>query len=194
MTLLTEWFLDFSVSKTCSGRYLRKYAILVEGRCAWVLGNPPDEETTRLYPRALAENCLIEISDRLRCLYSAEVTEQDGSLVLTVPEREISTGDLAEGETYRVALLDSPSDSPTTDTETDSSHDDERPDPPVSVGETRLVEIENIGDQGDGIARVERGFVVIVPHSRRDEVVRIEITAVQETVAFGEVIERVDYK
>jgi len=34
--------------------------------------------------------------------------------------------------------------------------------PPVEAGETRTVEIEDVGDQGDGITRVERGFVVIV--------------------------------
>ncbi len=31
------------------------------------------------------------------------------------------------------------------------------------MSETRYVEIEDIGKQGDGIARVERGYVIIVP-------------------------------
>jgi len=64
------------------------------------------------------------------------------------------------------------------------------PTPPVEQGETRTVEIEDMGDQGDGLARVERGFVVIVPETKRGERVRIEISSVQENVAFGEVVER----
>lgn len=56
-----------------------------------------------------------------------------------------------------------------------------------------MVDIEGIGDQGDGIARVERGYVVIVPGTEINERVEIEITSVTETVAFGEVIAREDY-
>jgi predicted RNA-binding protein with TRAM domain len=55
------------------------------------------------------------------------------------------------------------------------------------------VEIEDIGEQGDGITRVERGFVVIVPDTEQGERVNIEITDVGENVAFAEVTERVSY-
>jgi len=61
--------------------------------------------------------------------------------------------------------------------------------PPVAEGEQRTVEIEDIGDQGDGITRVERGFVVIVPDTEQGERVTIEITNVAKTVAFAEVVE-----
>ncbi|QLG64294.1 TRAM domain-containing protein [Halorarum salinum] len=67
------------------------------------------------------------------------------------------------------------------------------PDQPVEVGERRTVEIEDIGEQGDGIARVDRGFVVIVPDTEVSERVTIEITDVGGTVGFGEVVERKDY-
>jgi predicted RNA-binding protein with TRAM domain len=63
----------------------------------------------------------------------------------------------------------------------------------VSEGETRTVEIEDVGDQGDGLTRVERGFVVIVPETDVGERVRIEISDVRDTVAFGEVVERLSY-
>ncbi|WP_242493277.1 TRAM domain-containing protein, partial [Haloarcula hispanica] len=70
-----------------------------------------------------------------------------------------------------------------------------QPKPPVEEGEQRTVEIEDIGDQGDGITRVERGFVVIVPDTDVGERVTIEITDVGQNVAFGEVVERLsDYK
>lgn len=65
--------------------------------------------------------------------------------------------------------------------------------PPVTEGDYRTVEIETIGDQDDGIARVERGYVVIVPGTDPHERVEIEITSVAETVAFAEVVERYEY-
>lgn len=62
----------------------------------------------------------------------------------------------------------------------------------MEEGDIREVEIETVGDQGDGIARVDRGFVVIVPETGPGERVTIEITDVKETVAFGTVTERLD--
>ena len=61
--------------------------------------------------------------------------------------------------------------------------------PPVDEGEVREVEIESIGDQGDGIARVERGFVVIVPETEEGDRVTVEVTNVRENVAFAEVVD-----
>ena len=67
--------------------------------------------------------------------------------------------------------------------------------PPVEVGERRTVEIESIGDQGDGITRVERGFVVSVSDTPLDERVTVEITTVRENVTFADVVDRpVDFE
>ena len=60
--------------------------------------------------------------------------------------------------------------------------------PPVEEGETRSVSIDTLGDQGDGIAKVERGFIVIVPGTKPGDKLDVEITDVQETVAFAEPI------
>ena len=46
-----------------------------------------------------------------------------------------------------------------------------------------------MGDQGDGLARVERGFVVIFPKTEKGQRVRIKIETVRETVAFAHVLE-----
>jgi len=147
----------------------------------------------------------MEISDRLRCLFSAEIEESNGSYVVEVPEGELDLGQLRAGETYRVAVLpaatESDGDSAASDSEPDAaSEPKQRPDPeydtsgpPVQEGDTRRVEIEDIGEQGDGITRVERGFVVIVPDTDQGERVVIEITDVAETVAFAEVVERISY-
>ena len=139
----------------------------------------------------------MEISEQLHCLFSATVEERDGSYLVELPEREIELGAVDEGETYRVALL--PMSEGETSTSEDRSNDGAdasdpgRPEPPVEEGETRTVEIEDIGSQGDGITRVERGYVIIVPDTERGERVRIEITDVQENVAFAEVVERLSY-
>lgn len=137
----------------------------------------------------------MEISEELECLFSASIEEQDGSYVIDVPERELQLGDLRQGETYRVAVVSSPTQSKSKQTEqkTDSQQEREPPEPPVEEGETREVEIENIGEQGDGITRVERGFVVIVPDTEESERVKIEIVDVRQNVAFAEVVERLSY-
>ena len=141
----------------------------------------------------------MEISEQLHCLFSGTIEERDGSYVVEVPERELDLGSIEEAGTYRVALL--PMSESGTSTSEKQSNDGAggvesgsgRPEPPVEEGETRTVEIEDIGSQGDGITRVERGYVIIVPDTERGERVRIEITDVQENVAFAEVVERLSY-
>ncbi|WP_254829806.1 TRAM domain-containing protein [Haloglomus salinum] len=135
----------------------------------------------------------MEIPDQLRCLFSAQVTEADGTYRLEIPDQEVQLGELSEGETYRVALLDAASDTGDGRATTEPAREGDHPEPPVEEGETLTVDIEDIGDQGDGITRVERGFVVIVPDTEQGERVRIEITDVQQTVAFADVVERLSY-
>ena len=138
----------------------------------------------------------MEISEKLHCLFSASIEEQNGSSVITIPEHELEHGELQQGETYRIAIVSSPSQEerePTERTEPESQRGNEPPEPPVEEGETRDVEIEDIGEQGDGITRVERGFVVIVPDTKESERVTIEITDVRQNVAFADVVDRLSY-
>lgn len=65
--------------------------------------------------------------------------------------------------------------------------------PPVVEGETRVVEIDNIGDKGDGVARIDGGYVVIVSDADVGERLRVEMDQVRENVAFAEVVERLPY-
>jgi predicted RNA-binding protein with TRAM domain len=51
------------------------------------------------------------------------------------------------------------------------------------------VTIETIGDQGDGIAKVDRGYVVIVPGGQPGDEPTVEIEQVQENVAFASVVD-----
>lgn len=131
----------------------------------------------------------MEISDQLLCLFSAEVEVTDDRYIVEVPRRELETGTVDAGDTYRVALISRETADESTSTDTDRSVSSSEPQPPVEVGETRYVEIEDIGKQGDGIARVERGYVIIVPGAEVDERVKVEITEVKSNFAVGEVVE-----
>ena len=160
------------------------------------------------------EGLTVEISDKLLCLFSTDISVEDDRYVIEVPKQEVETGDIDLDEIYRVALIsrDRASSEPTTSTSTDtesgtgagsgtgtqtssstshrsSSTPPSEPQPPVEVGETRYVEIEDIGKQGDGIARVERGYVIIVPGAEVGERVKIEVSEVKSNFAVGEIIE-----
>lgn len=134
----------------------------------------------------------MEISERLLCLFSGRVEQRDESYVVEIPEQELRLGELEGDTTYQVAVLAAPSE-PTGKTDGESTRERVPTKPPVEEGETRVVEIEDIGEQGDGITRVERGYVVIVPDTERGERIRIEISNVRENVAFAEVVERLSY-
>ncbi|EJN60666.1 Predicted RNA-binding protein, contains TRAM domain [Halogranum rubrum] len=128
----------------------------------------------------------MEISDKLLCLFNAEVREEDDKYIVEVPRREIETGSVDTDEIYRVALI---SREETVETEGGETRSSGEPQPPVETGELRYVEIEDIGKQGDGIARVERGYVIIVPDAEIGERVKVEITEVKSNFAVGEIIE-----
>ncbi|SIR87898.1 Predicted RNA-binding protein, contains TRAM domain [Haladaptatus litoreus] len=129
----------------------------------------------------------MEIPDELLCLFSECIEEQKETYTIMVPKEELTDGVIQENGTYRVALI-KPASNATDSVESTQPHDDSGP--PVEEGERRNVEIEGIGDQGDGIAKVERGYIVIVPDTEQHERVGIEITDVTPTVAFAEVVDR----
>ncbi|WP_435335321.1 TRAM domain-containing protein [Haloarchaeobius sp. TZWWS8] len=131
----------------------------------------------------------MEISDKLLCLFSAKVDSDGDSYTIEVPRQEIETGSVDSGETYRVALISREEESETTTETEETSTSPSEPQPPVEIGETRYVEIEDIGKQGDGIARVERGYVIIVPGADVGERVKVEVTEVKSNFAVGEIIE-----
>jgi len=134
------------------------------------------------------------------CLFSAAVEETADSYVIEVPATEVTDGFVDEDEIYQLALLSTGR--PSVGRESSGSSQDTTPsqegegiqNPPVSEGDERIVEISETGDQGDGLTRVERGFVVIVPGAEVGDRVRIQIETVRDTVAFGEVVERLNYE
>ena len=126
----------------------------------------------------------MERSEQLLCLFNAEVERTEEGYTVRIPQREVDTGTVEPGEVYRIALI-----SRTGDREEASGSPPSHPQPPVEEGEVRYVEIEDLGKQGDGIARVERGYVIIVPGADVGDRVKIEISEVKSNFAVGEVIE-----
>lgn len=135
----------------------------------------------------------MDIPDGVLCLFSGQIEAQNGSYRINIPEHELTLGDLEPGSSYRVAILSTDSAQTTATEARRSTQDRAVSEPPVEVGDQRTVDIEDIGEQGDGIARVDRGYVVVVPETELNERVLIEVTKVTETVAFGEVVEREEY-
>ena len=130
----------------------------------------------------------MEISDKLLCLFSADVSDDGDRFTVEVPRREVDTGSIQPGETYRVALI-AAEDTEETSEDGGTTTAPSEPQPPVEGGEIRYVEIEDIGKQGDGIARVERGYVIIVPGADIGERVKVEISEVKSNFAVGEIID-----
>ncbi|HEY7587691.1 MAG TPA: TRAM domain-containing protein [Thermoplasmata archaeon] len=63
-----------------------------------------------------------------------------------------------------------------------------RPAPvPVEEGKVYEATIEDIGREGDGLARIQN-FVVFVPGTKIGDQVKIKITKVHRRMAFGEVV------
>lgn len=133
----------------------------------------------------------MNISDDLLCLYSATVDQQGDSYVLEVPEQEIQNGDLSDDEVYKVALIATSPDG--TETTRDSSEREQTLEsesgPPVDEGDIRKVEIEGVGDQGDGVGKIEGGYVVIVPETEPGDTVTAKMEAVRENFAIAEIIQ-----
>lgn len=144
---------------------------------------------------------MVEISDEICCVFHATVEERDGSYVIEVPARDVSTGAVRAGGGHRVAFFPPVRSGSEGESEQPDDHGQEPADdrgragmePPVSDGDRYTVDIDSLGEQGDGIARVERGYVIIVPDTEPGERVTIEITDVTETVGFGDVVRREAY-
>ncbi|WP_089649841.1 TRAM domain-containing protein [Halobacterium hubeiense] len=138
---------------------------------------------------------MTEIPDSLRTLYETTLEEHDDQYVVSVPKEVVTDSSLEVGDVYRVALLRSQvgaesggaaasrREQPSEESSTGRGQVQE---PPVEEGEVRTVTIDTLGDQGDGIAKVERGFIVIVPGTQPGDRAEVEITDVKESVAFAE--------
>ena len=60
----------------------------------------------------------------------------------------------------------------------------------MTEGEKRRLQIEDVGDQGDGLARVGPGYVVFVHDTEIGQQPLVRITTVRENVAVAGVLKR----
>ncbi|UPM42877.1 TRAM domain-containing protein [Halocatena salina] len=125
---------------------------------------------------------MVEISDALRTVFTGTIERRGENYVVEVPVEEVSHGTIREGSVYRVALLNTPEERGQRRPESVDST------PPVSEGDQRTVTVEAVGREGDGIAKVERGYVIIVPGGEPGEEIEIEIERVTPSVAFANII------
>ena len=149
--------------------------------------------------------------DSVRSLFSARVDRRDGTYVIEVPRNEVDLGAIDDDAIYRVALLEAidrdgdtrsradrpratDPDRPTGSTNRQSADDPARNEParPVREGDVVAVTIDDVGDEGDGIARIGAGFVLFVSGAAPGDAVAVEVTAVRDTYAFGDVVGDVD--
>jgi len=121
----------------------------------------------------------------LLAVFSAEIERIDGEYVISIPERELDVGDLESGGVYRFGVLDSVESTGEASSERTSS----RSTPPVDEGDTLDVEIDSKGEEGDGIAYVEGGYVVFVPNTAIGDVVTVEVVSVGPRFARAEPVD-----
>nr|WP_244531616.1 TRAM domain-containing protein [Halogranum amylolyticum] len=106
-----------------------------------------------------------------------------------MPRAEVEQSGLDVGEFYRIGVLThTAASSPSESSAAPYTSPDAQQGPPVDEGEVREVTIETLGEQGDGIAKVEHGYVVIVDGGHPGEVVDVKIQTVRENVAFAEIV------
>lgn len=133
---------------------------------------------------------MVEVPDGLRSLFSATLDDRDGTHVLRVPPSVVEDEEIDSTRTYEVAVLAQPE---TTGESSGTSADESRTEkegPPVTEDDVLDVTIDTVGDQGDGIAKVERGYVLIVPDAEPGDEVTVRIETVRPNVAFASVIDR----
>lgn len=61
------------------------------------------------------------------------------------------------------------------------------PSVPVEEGKVYDAKIEDIGREGDGLARIQN-FVVFVPGTKVGDEIKVKITKVHRRMAFGEIV------
>lgn len=134
---------------------------------------------------------MTEDNSSIVCRYTAQLETENGRYVITVPNAEVEYGPLATGGAYRVTIERTTAQSQdTTATAAPSGTESQtsRADAPVAEGDQLDVEIEDLGQQGDGIARVGPGYVLIVPGSEVGDEVTVEVQEVNPSFGFAEII------
>jgi predicted RNA-binding protein with TRAM domain len=136
-------------------------------------------------------------TQELLCLFSGKIRrDSNGDFVVTIPSSEINHGTIQPGNAHRIGIFDEVSAEPgalqgrSRDPEGPTAQQPPTGEPPVEEGEELTVKIEGKGEEGDGVAKVPPGYVIMVPETEVGEEVKIQVTATRENVGFGTVVGR----
>jgi predicted RNA-binding protein with TRAM domain len=137
---------------------------------------------------------MVKIPDDLRTLFSSRLERQNDQYVFEVPAAEVENETVDVGDSYRIAVV--PTDTPARELDAESGQARESPsdrdgsddDPPVDEGEQLRVEIDELGDEGDGVATIG-GFVIFVDGAMPGDRPLVEIDSVSDTMAFATVVD-----
>lgn len=142
-------------------------------------------------------------SQNMLSVFASAIKEEDGEYYIEVPSNEIEHGPLNEGEDIQVVIQEQEgtvsiqgqgnqhqhSGGGSRNRSRNGGRNTSQNQQPVDVGDVKRVNIESIGDQGDGIARVDRGYVLIIPDTEVGDEAKVRVTNVNENYADAEVVE-----
>lgn len=150
---------------------------------------------------------MASIPSTLQAFFTGNIDKdaESGEYHLSIPEAEVEQGSLDTDEPYQVAVFDQSNDTGSLETSTASTDTKQKSvttssiasnsgqsqprngsEPPVSEGETISdVTIESLGEEGDGVATVGDGFVLIIEDVDVGDTVDVYVETVLSTVAFG---------
>lgn len=142
-------------------------------------------------------------SQNMLSVFASAIKEEDEEYYIEVPSNEIKHGPLNEGEDIQVVIREQEgnvavqgqgnqgqrSETGSRNHSRNGGRNTSQNQQPVSEGDVKRVEIESMGDQGDGIARVDRGYVLIIPDTEIGDDAKVRVTNVNENYADAEVIE-----
>lgn len=60
--------------------------------------------------------------------------------------------------------------------------------PPVTKGETVILQVKKLGEKGDGIAYFDK-YVILIPNTKVKKFYKIKITRILKSHGFGKVLE-----
>lgn len=145
------------------------------------------------------------IPEELVYLSTHKIQQSDEQYEIQIPDTHIEGGPLDESDEYRVAIMRTTDPSPSSQSASDSDPQEssvsntnrnsptgDEYEPPVSVGDELTVTIDSTGDQGDGIAHVAGGYVVVVENANVGEELLVHIDSVKQNYSFASIVDNSD--
>jgi len=134
-------------------------------------------------------------TDNVACRYTAQLVTKESRYVIEVPDAEVEFGPLTEDGAYRVTiehLAESQTSAADGAQKADGQSRTSGAQAPVTEGDRLDITIEDLGQQGDGIARVGPGYIIIVPGSSVGDTLTVEVQEVNPSFGFAEIVSQIE--